>query len=61
MNWLVCLLLGTKRTSDDVRSESAFGEKRKLDFRAIKAAFDPTATSAVPFECASLSRYDAAS
>jgi hypothetical protein len=32
---------GTFRTSDDVRSESALGEKRKSDLRAARSAFDP--------------------
>ena len=35
------------------------GVKRKSASASSTSEFDPTATSAVPFECASLSRYDA--
>jgi len=42
------------------------GAKRKSDFGAVKAAFDPTATLAVQcgngfhgYQCARLNRYDA--
>src|ERR1700746_2859908 len=36
--------VGTKRTSDDVRSESAFGRKAEVGLRAIRAALDPQQT-----------------
>jgi hypothetical protein len=39
--------LGTFRTWRDVRVGSAFTGKRKLDFGAVRAAFDPTETLAV--------------
>ena len=36
--------IGTNRTSHDVRLESAFRGKRKSDFGAVGAAFDPERT-----------------
>ena len=40
---------GTFRTWRDVRLESAFGVKRKLDFEAVRSAFDPIETFVASF------------
>jgi len=39
MNWLVCLLVATKRTSRDVHSESALRGKAEVGLRVRQVSF----------------------